>query len=151
MQKGIDYIGVGVGVLVFNKDGRVLIAKRGEKARNEKGKWEFPGGSVEFGERCEDAAKREIKEEFDIDIEIIDLLDVVNHIIPQERQHWVSPSFLAKHISGDAKVMESEKISDFKWVKISELDMKELTIASQNNLRSYNMRIQANETKLTEK
>ncbi len=148
MQKGIDYIGVGVGALVFNKDGKVLVAKRGQKARNEKGKWEFPGGSVEFGEKCEDAAKREIKEEFDIDIEIIDLLDVVNHIIPEECQHWVSPSFLAKHISGDARIMEPEKISDFKWAEISELDMKELTIASQNNLRSYNRRNETNEIKI---
>lgn len=137
MQKGIDYIGVGVGVLVFNKDGKVLIAKRGQKARNEKGKWEFPGGSVEFGEKLEDAAKREIKEEFDIDIEIIELFEVVNHILPEERQHWVSPSFIARHVSGDVRIMENEKISDFRWADLLDIGMNELSLASQSNLKAY--------------
>ncbi len=62
MRKGIDFIGVGAGAMIFNDDGKVFIAQRGEKARNERGRWDFPGGSVEFGEKCEDAVKREIKE-----------------------------------------------------------------------------------------
>ncbi|MBI4599433.1 NUDIX domain-containing protein [Candidatus Uhrbacteria bacterium] len=72
MKKGIDYIGVAAGVMVFNNGGKVLIAKRGALAKNESGKWEFPGGAVEFSERCEDTVKREAKEEFDIEIEIVE-------------------------------------------------------------------------------
>ena len=63
MNKGIDFIGVGVGALIFNNEGRIFLAKRGPEARNESGKWDFPGGSVEFGEKVEEALKREIKEE----------------------------------------------------------------------------------------
>jgi len=44
MKKGIDYIGVGAGAIIFNKDGALFLAKRGKEARNEKHKWEFPGG-----------------------------------------------------------------------------------------------------------
>lgn len=84
MRKGIDFIGVGTGAIIFNDNGKVFLAKRGLKARNEKGKWDFPGGSVEFGEKIEDAIKREINEEFGIDIEIIDFLEVCNHILPDE-------------------------------------------------------------------
>ena len=62
MKKGIDFIGVGVGAIIFNNEGKVLIAQRGLKARNEVGKWEFPGGGVKFGEICENAIKREVKE-----------------------------------------------------------------------------------------
>lgn len=58
MKPGKDYIGVGCGVIIFNKEGKVFIAKRGFGARNERGKWDFPGGSVELGEKCEDAIKR---------------------------------------------------------------------------------------------
>ena len=50
MRKGIDYIGVGVGAAIFNKEGKFLLTLRGREAKNERGKWEIPGGSVEFGE-----------------------------------------------------------------------------------------------------
>lgn len=73
--KGKDFIGVGSGAIIFNDEGKVFIAKRGKGARNEHGKWDFPGGSVEFGEKCEDAVKREIKEEYDFEIEVIEFLD----------------------------------------------------------------------------
>jgi len=84
MKKGIDYIGVGVGAMIFDSEGKVFIAKRGPKARNESGKWDFPGGSVEYGETCQNAVIREIKEEFDFDIEIVEFLELNNHIIKKE-------------------------------------------------------------------
>lgn len=136
MRKGIDFIGVGVGALIFNDEGKVFLAKRGPKARNETGKWEFPGGSVEFGEKLEDAIKREIKEEFDLDIEIIDLLDVCNHILPNEKQHWVSPSFVARLLSGESKIMEPEKTEAIGWFSINEIP-KPLTEASAHNYKTY--------------
>jgi 8-oxo-dGTP diphosphatase len=137
MQKGIDYIGVGSGAMIFNGDGLVFMAERGPKARNEVGKWDFPGGSVEFGENCEDAVAREIKEEFDFDIEVIELLDVVNHILADEKQHWVSPSFIAKHKDGSPKIMEPEKCTGFKWLKLEEIDSSLLTATSKISLQKY--------------
>lgn len=53
----------------IDKDGKILIAKRkkGEFA----GLWEFPGGKYEKGETGEQAIKREIKEELELDIDVI--------------------------------------------------------------------------------
>ena len=31
MEKGIDYIGVGAGAMIFNSEGKVFIAQRGQK------------------------------------------------------------------------------------------------------------------------
>lgn len=53
MKAGIDYIGVSAGALIVNKKGEILLTKRSMKARNEKGKWEAPGGQVHFGETRE--------------------------------------------------------------------------------------------------
>src|SRR5512144_2572744 len=97
MRKGIDFIGVGAGAVILNDDGKVFLARRGREARNERHRWEFPGGSVEFGERLEDALIREIHEEYGFTIEIVRLLDVVNHILPDEHQHWVSPTYLCRY------------------------------------------------------
>ena len=137
MRKGIDFIGVGAGAIIFNGEGKVFIAQRGLKARNEAGKWDFPGGSVEFGERCEDAIAREIKEEFGMDIKVLEFLEVVDHIISEEKQHWVSPSYIAKHIGGEATIVEPEKCIGFKWVDISDINPNELSIASRSNYEKY--------------
>jgi len=137
VRKGIDFIGVGVGAMIFNNEGKVFLAKRGKQARNEAGKWDFPGGGVEFGERCEQALKREIKEEFGIEIRVTELLEVVDHIIENEKQHWVSPSYLARHIGGTPVINEPEKCESIKWVDISEINPETLTITSRFDFEEY--------------
>ncbi|MFH1399349.1 MAG: NUDIX domain-containing protein [Candidatus Woesearchaeota archaeon] len=137
MIRGVDYIGVGTGAMIFRDDGMVLLAQRGAKARNEQGKWDFPGGSVRFGEKCSDAIKREIREELDIDIEVLEMLEVVDHIIPEEHQHWVSPSYVAKLVQGRAKIMEPMKCSGIKWVELKQINPGDLSISSRSNLGVY--------------
>jgi len=108
VKRGIDYIGVGVGAIITDSQGRLFLARRGIKAKNERGLWEFPGGSVELGETMAAALRREMREEFGIEITVGELLDVVDHILKQEGQHWVSPLFSVlslqvNHISWNRK------------------------------------------------
>jgi len=35
MKRDVDYIGVGVGTIIVDNAGKVFLAKRGEKAKNE--------------------------------------------------------------------------------------------------------------------
>lgn len=137
MKKGKDFIGVGTGAMVFNAEGKVLIGKRGPQAGNERGKWEFPGGSVEFGETCEAAIVREIREEAGIEIAVVELLEVVDHILAEEQQHWVAISYIARLVSGDPRVLEPTKIEAFEWVRVEYLVEADLTVPSQFNLRAY--------------
>ena len=123
--------------MVFNDRGEVLIGKRGSQATNEVGKWEFPGGGVEFGETCEAAIAREIREEFNIGIEVVEMLDYVNHILPEEGQHWVSITFIARHVEGVPEILEPTKVAEFRWVEPRALDLAELSMVSQQNLRNY--------------
>jgi mutator protein MutT len=141
MKKGIDYIGVGCGAVILNAEGKVFLAKRGKEARNEKQKWEFPGGSVEFGENLEDTLIREIKEEYDFAIAVEELIDVVNHIIPQEKQHWVSPTFLCRYQSGTPRIMEPHKCEKIGWFDLNQLPEREMTIASAKSLESLRKKI----------
>lgn len=135
MQKGIDYIGVGVGAIIINKEGKTLLAKRGPKAQNEKGKWSYPGGGLKFGETFEDCIKREMKEEFDIEVEPIGQLGVINHIIPQDKQHWIAVAFVCKLIKGKPKILEPEKEEEIGWFTIKETERLSLTLVAQNRLR----------------
>ncbi len=63
---------LAVAVLIA-RDGRILLGKRGPGAR-EPGKWSFPAGFVERGERVERAAVREAREETGLEIAVGDLI-----------------------------------------------------------------------------
>lgn len=143
MEPGIDYIGVGVGAVIVNDDGKVFLAKRGKKARNEQGTWKIPGGAVEFGEQLEEALRREIKEEHDIDIEIIKLLNVSNHIISEEKQHWVAPIFLCKITQGTPKIMEPDKCEEIGWFNLEEIQELPLAPSTKENFETFSSEIRA--------
>ncbi len=133
MKKGVDYIGVGVGAVIFDRDGKVFLAKRGKQARNEKGRWECPGGAVEFGETLKQTLVREVKEEIGIEIEILELLGVSDEIIPEEKQHWISPSFICIVKSGTPTICEPEKCDQIGWFSLEEIRGLPLSVATKSN------------------
>lgn len=106
MKPGTDYIGVGIGAVIINQEKKIFLAKRGENAQNERGKWECPGGTLEFGESFENTVRREIREEYDIEIKAVELLEVYNHIIPDEKQHWVALAYICVIEKGTPKILE---------------------------------------------
>jgi 8-oxo-dGTP diphosphatase len=63
---------LAVAVLI-SRGGRILLGKRGPGSR-ESGKWSFPAGFVERGERVERAAAREAREETGLDIVVGNLV-----------------------------------------------------------------------------
>ena len=133
-QIGKDYIGVGAGAAIFNHQDKVLLALRGKKAKNEAGTWEIPGGAVEFGETIEHALKRELKEELDVEIEIIEMLQLCDHIIPEENQHWVAPTYLCKITKGTPKVIEPEKCDKIGWFTLDEAEQLPLSIVTRHDI-----------------
>jgi hypothetical protein len=43
---GIDYVGTSAGAVIKDKEGKIFMAQRGFKARDDVGKWEFPHGYI---------------------------------------------------------------------------------------------------------
>ncbi|WMJ81898.1 NUDIX domain-containing protein [Clostridium sp. MB40-C1] len=132
MKKGQDYIGVGVGAVIINENKEILLLLR-EKSP-ELGCWSIPGGKVEMFETVEDAIKREVKEELDVEVEIIKLITVTNHIIWKEKAHWVAPTFLANVVSGQVKNVEPEKHKEVRWFSIDNLPHN-ITITTKNAIK----------------
>lgn len=136
MKPGRDYIGIGVGAMVFDSEGRVFLAQRGPRAGNERGTWEFPGGKVSFGETLAEAVTREFVEEYGMAIEITELLGVNDHILRDEHEHWVSPTYLARHVTGEPRILEPEKCTAIGWFALSELP-EPLSQVTRDDLKMY--------------
>tara|TARA_B110000114_G_scaffold79842_1_gene84421 strand:+ start:184 stop:516 length:333 start_codon:yes stop_codon:yes gene_type:complete len=72
----------GVGIIVLNKDNKVLVAKRID---NQKDFWQMPQGGVDVGEDYLAAAYRELEEETSIkNVKLIKELDgLTSYVLPK--------------------------------------------------------------------
>jgi 8-oxo-dGTP diphosphatase len=102
-----------VACALVDKDGRVLISQRPE-GKAMAGKWEFPGGKVEPGERPETALIRELKEELGIDVTAACLapLTFASHGYPSF--HLLMPLYVCRRWKGEIRAGEGQKIA---WVR----------------------------------
>ncbi len=117
VKRGTDCIGVTVSFILHDGAGKVLLHKRGEKCRDEQGRWDAGGGALEFGEEFLDCLRREVKEEFCADVTDIEFISVrnilrVQHDVPT---HWVSITFAAKVDPAQVQNGEPHKIDEIGW------------------------------------
>ncbi|MEM7661543.1 MAG: NUDIX hydrolase [Pseudomonadota bacterium] len=119
-----------VGVVCFRGED-VLLIRRGQPPMS--GAWSLPGGRIEFGERAEDAALRELKEETGINAELCGLVDVVDGIFTSRRsgdvtRHYLLCDYAARWSSGEP--VAGDDAADAVFVPMSrlgELDLWEET------------------------
>jgi 8-oxo-dGTP diphosphatase len=107
---------IGAAVLI-EKDGRFLLGLRNKQ--NAFGTWVIPGGGVGWGETIQDAAVREIKEETNIDVEIVRFIGHKEIINLPGSYHSVVFYYLAKPKHMDVKA--SDDISEARFFSIEEI------------------------------
>lgn len=98
-----------VAGIIYKKD-KFLIAKRNFK-KSQGGLWEFPGGKVEENESYQEALKREIKEEFNADIEVKDYVGEKIHHYPEKDIKLIF--YKANLLSEKIELLEHE---DYRWI-----------------------------------
>lgn len=96
-----------VGAAIWNGVDHILIAER-SLAEVGGQTWEFPGGKVEHGESLEQALHREIREELDIEIEILQPLG--ESTFQNKGKFYRLHLFLARWLNGVPRAIEHNKI-----------------------------------------
>lgn len=113
-----------VAGVIYN-DNKFLIAQRNFN-KDQGGLWEFPGGKVESGETYQEALKREIKEEFNADIEVEQYIGENIHHYPEKDIKLI---FLKAKLLDDK--IELNEHEDFRWITKEQKDKFEFAGADK--------------------
>lgn len=97
--------------IIIDENGNVLVAQR-SKIMTLPLKWEFPGGKVELGETAESSIIREIKEELNVNIEIVNALPDNIHTYGVKKIRLIP--FVCKIKSGSIYLKEH---ATYRWLQ----------------------------------
>jgi len=78
--------------VIIELDERIVLVRR----RYPPPGWAIPGGFVDEGERAEDAARREMREETSLDVELTELLGVYSDPARDPRGHTISAVYVGR-------------------------------------------------------
>lgn len=126
---------VGVGVIIINNEGAVLIGKR---KSSHAPFYSIPGGHLEMGETFEQAAIREIKEETNLTIINPKVICVTNNLetYSLEGVHYISVILSVNEFVGKLKNMEPEKNEEWLWCDPQKLPQPHFD-ASKQGIECY--------------
>jgi len=106
-----------VGALIFNAEGKLFLMR----SHKWKGKWVVPGGHIELGERMEDALRREVKEETNLEIRDLEFLCFQEFIYDErfwKRCHFIFFDYACRTDSTEVKL--NEEAEEYLWVTLDE-------------------------------
>lgn len=106
---------ISVVAAVIMKEGKVFATQRGYGEF--KDGWEFPGGKVEAGESPEEALRREIREELEVDVNVGDLIDTIEYDYPAF--HLSMKCYACTIAGGSPHLLEHEAA---RWLSADQLD-----------------------------
>ncbi len=113
-------ISIGVGAVVFRNE-EALLVRRGKPPF--KGAWTIPGGGLEYGERLEDCALREVREETGVEARLIGPIGVFE-AMPAEHDaegflvHTLLIDYAAEWVSGEP--VAGDDASDARFFPLDE-------------------------------
>jgi 8-oxo-dGTP diphosphatase len=111
---------IGVGVVVLNDQRQILLGRRIKKFGY--GFWSFPGGHLEFYESAIDCARREVKEETNLDVSFFTKGPYTEDFI-EEDKHYITLYVMA-HLLPDSAPLENREPhthSDWGWFNLNKL------------------------------
>lgn len=108
---------------IFNSKNQILLTKRHSPTNLVvHNLWQFPGGSIEYGENPRQAALREVFEETGLTIRISSDYPLVDSHTFKGAVHIVLFIYPAEYVSGEIDFSKDmEETSDAKWFSLDEI------------------------------
>ncbi len=110
---------VGVGAVIEDRANRILLVKHTRKRGGFwQGKWICPGGELELGETIENGIRREVKEETQLEIDLLTPLPPFDRIVRSDDRvmlHVIYIDFMARLAGGELK--PGSDVGEAVWVE----------------------------------
>jgi nucleoside triphosphatase len=106
-----------VGVFIFNRAGELLLLR----SHKWPGRYVVPGGHVELGERLEDAALRETREETGLDVYNLEFINFQEFIYDPsfwKPRHFIFFDYACKTDSTDVQL--NDEAEEHLWIRLEE-------------------------------
>jgi len=123
--------------IVIEVGSRIVLIRR--KHEPFAGSWALPGGFVECGERVEEAAKREAKEETNLEVDVKELLGVYSAPERDPRGHVVSICFIAR---GEGELKGKDDAAEARLFTLEEAIKLSLAFDHADIIKDYMKRRQ---------
>lgn len=108
---------------IVDGEPQVLLAKRAATKKFLPGKWEMPGGHVDFGEDIVTALTREVDEEFGVGLEVGDCFYCFTYMNNVKGSHSVEAVFFAKLTEADTNIsLNPEDHSEWRWLTRADIE-----------------------------
>jgi len=122
----------GVGAVVIDGKGRVLLVRRGTEPLA--GEWSLPGGGVETGETLEAAVRREVLEEAGLIVDVGPLVGVVDRILRdatgEVEYHYVLVDYRCRPTGG--VLAAASDAQEVVWADPGDLDRFGLAVQTRD-------------------
>ncbi len=102
--------------MVLVENGKILLVLRGREPF--KGQWATPGGRIEEGETAEECAKREMKEETGLDVEILGLTGIYSDP-KRDPRGIIAAAYLVRRVGGSVK--GGDDADEAEWFDLGKL------------------------------
>ena len=122
-KAGFDFIGISTPFYCHDGKGNLLLHKRSNQCRDERGTWDCGGGRLNFNEDPDDGVLRELNEEYGCTGIIQEKLHYYSILRTHDGKptHWIALPFIIQVNPSEVKNNEPEKISEIGWFKLSGL------------------------------
>ena len=120
-----------VAGIIENEVGQILLAER-PPGKHLAGLWEFPGGKIEASESPEAALQRELKEELELPVRVVESLGLFTHVYPK-----VAIDLHVFRVEALGPPKATTQVKNFRWVAAAEIIESDLAPADIKPLRAY--------------
>jgi mutator protein MutT len=123
-----------IDAIIHNHKNQILLVKRGNEPF--KDHLSLPGGFVNFGEKVEDALKREVKEEASLNVEPMEILGVYSEPNRDPRGHIMSVVFICLTVD-DLNGKAGDDAKEMHWINLNEFEKHDLAFDHKKILQDY--------------
>lgn len=129
---------IGAVAMIEDENGRLLAVRRSKNPA--KGTWHLPGGIAEIEETIEDAVKREVKEELNIDVEVTSYLFSIPNLYEYKGiEYYPLDFFMLCKIKDMSNILvDTSENSEYSFMPLSEINVEEFGLPSiRAGIRRY--------------